>query len=519
MLATRDDGSVGSSSGSRSRRAIWLATALILGLATLGSAAWMPRVVFSAPIVPTIDRWAVVIADTAVYTLLVLGILGALALLAGRRPLLAVAAALAILAASRIALVASIDAPLVSDWAHYHRLALGVLRGAPLLADTPMGYPILLALAYRVGGISVGSGEALNVLASILTGILVAVWVWRAAGGRAAALAVGILALLPSHLFFTALLGSETAYGAAIVGVALLLTESIRALGAGRRRRAVVLGFACGLVLGLSAYLRTTSLVLVPAVALVPLVAGTRWRRALPVAGALVLAVAIALAPALAANRTMLDRWSVSTSTYLGWQLYIGLNGPARGGYNIADARRVDELAGGPSPRVIGYRYAAGDFDLAYLRAAIHRDEVATQLAVARLQTVDPLQLPTLARQKLMRAWSPGDAPILWVVPPGADPVVSGFGKIAAQLGWFGILALAAAWYVKERRRLPPIGLVVGAIIVPITAALLILEAQARYHEAVVPLLAGLAGIAASAWWRWVAGRRAAVTSAGGPAA
>jgi hypothetical protein len=64
-------------------------------------------------------------------------------------------------------------------------------------------------------------------------------------------------------------------------------------------------------------------------------------------------------------------------------------------------------------------------------------------------------------------------------------------------------------WYVIERRRLPALGLVVGAIIVPITAALLILEAQARYHETVVPLLAGIAGIAASGWWRWMAARRA----------
>jgi len=74
------------------------------------------------------------IAIAAVYACVLIGVLGTLAVVARRFKRLAAVAAVLLLILVRLAASAGIDAPLISDWEHYHQLALGTLRDAPLLA-------------------------------------------------------------------------------------------------------------------------------------------------------------------------------------------------------------------------------------------------------------------------------------------------------------------------------------------------------------------------------------------------
>ena len=416
--------------------------------------------------------------------------------IARRRPAAALIVAMTVLASTRLGLTALVDAPVVSDWGRYHRLALGALQGAPPVADIPMGYPILLGAAYRLGGVSVASGEALNVALSIGAAGCLAAWVWLVAGGRPAALAVTVLALTPSNAFFATLLASENAFAVAVSAVVLGATLMLRTLAHGRGAESLLSAVVVGTALGLAAYVRTTSFALLPLFAAMPLVVRIPVRRAVLVPLTVLLAAAVALVPVVAWNRAITDRWSVSTSQYLGWQLYVGLNVEKRGAYNTDDELRVNSRVPGKRRSVSG-EYAAGRLDPSAVKQAVERDAVAMELATERLRE-DATRIPLMLPFKFARAWGSGDNPVTWalsVEPERADRRLAAAAHLGSQLWWTALLAVGTAWFVRERRRRPEYGYAVSAVVLPIAFALLLLEAQARYHEPVVPLLAGLAGI------------------------
>ncbi|CAN5696477.1 hypothetical protein BH23CHL8_BH23CHL8_12370 [soil metagenome] len=58
------------------------------------------------------------------------------------------------------------------------------------------------------------------------------------------------------------------------------------------------------------------------------------------------------------------------------------------------------------------------------------------------------------------------------------------------------MLALAAWWLLRRGRDAPLAGLIVSAVVVSVALSLLVLQVLPRYHEYVVPLVAGLAGMA-----------------------
>ena len=477
----------------RAAAILWSATAAVLALALAASV--LTVVVVARRIRPEIVPATLLVAAAApIAAALIIGV----GTIARRRPRAALVAAMALLLATRLGLAVLIDAAVVSDWGRYHRLALGALQGAPPIADVPMGYPILLGAAYRVGGVSAMSGEMLNVALSIAAAGCLAAWLWLIASPRAAALGVAVFALTPSNVFFVTVLASENGFSLVVTVVVLAATVMLRALGHGRQRASLILAVIVGCALGLGACVRTTSLALLPLVAVLPLVVVGSPRRSVPLAGVVVLATVVTLAPVIAWNRVTLDRWSASTSLYLGWQLYVGLNVEKYGGYNVDDQDRVNRRVGDDGTwRAVSREYAAGRFDPLPVRQAAERDAVAMALAVERLRR-DATRIPLLLPFKFARAWAPGDYPVrtaLDIEPRHVDRRLAAAAHLGSQLWWIGLLAAGTAWFVRERRRRPEHGFAVSAVVLPMAIGLLVLEAQARYHEPVVPLLAGLAGI------------------------
>ena len=447
------------------------------------------------------------IAIAVVYACVLIGVLGTLAVVARRFKRLAAVAAVLLLILVRLAASAGIDAPLISDWEHYHQLALGTLRDAPLLADLPMGFPIILGLAYRLGGVSISSGEGVNVLASIGTGILLAVWVWRWAGPVASALAVGLLALTPSQVLHTVLLGSESWFCTAVVAGALGASEMFRA--ASVHQRSSILWAACtGAAFGIAYWMRATALPILVAFTLLPVVL-LPLRRAAGHGVVIAISGGLILAPIAAANMTLLERPSISNSLYLGWQLYVGTNVDSGGTYSNLDELRLEAALDIPSVNVPA-EFANGNVRPAVLRAAAKRDEVAMELAIERLSSIEVPQLPRLFANKLLVAWGRADNAASWAFDRGtvAPGVSSAVAHIASQMAWTISLFLSAAWLIIERRRRPVAGLVVAAITLPVFASTMILEAQSRYHEPVVPLVTALAG----AWIASVVGGSSSVS-------
>jgi hypothetical protein len=474
---------------------IWAGGGLVVAAAAIVSVAGL---VVEARSAAAADR-VPIIAGTLGLVGVAIVVLAAIWSLASMRPRAGVIAAFGVLIAVRIAAMYAWDAPLVSDWLHYHNLALGAMRGAPPVADVPMGFPMALGLAYSIGGVSIAAGEALNLAASIVTGVLIAAVVRWSAGMRAAALAVALFAIAPSQVFFGLLLGSETLFATATVAIALLATAVVIALDRRRWTAAIALGVACGIALGLATYVRATALAFTPLVALIPLLGVREWRRAVPPAVAIVLAAVVTLGPVIAWNRSLLGTWSPSTSLYTGWQLYVGANVATVGAYNAEDAARVDALVPGYQSRLIGREYAAGIFNPSTYRLHAARDAVALRLAATRFKS-DGLRFVAVLPLKFGRGWGRADDPVFWVLDRGTGqtPVAGSVMHLAAQLWWLCVTLIVAAWYVLERRRRPLLGLVTAVVVIAIAVSIELLESQSRYHEPVVPLFAAIAGVALS---------------------
>ncbi len=470
-----------------------------------------------------------VIAPIAVVGLVAMGVLVvvAVALVGRTRPTAALLAAGAVFVVVRVGLLIAFTAPLVSDWLAYHDLAIGWTLGAPILANRSMGYPILLGTAYDVAGIDPTVGEVLNLVVAAVGALLLAILVETVASRRAAAIAVVLLAVAPSQAFFTLLLGTETLYANTLVAIALLYLLLLVDIRNGRGSgRTILVAATVGAFLGVSAYVRATSLGLIPVFVAIPFCVG-RWRLALGVGVAITLAAAVTLLPITLANKSWIDRWAPSTTMFGAWQLYLGLNVDQGGRFNQADVKRLDTIV--PRPSTVHSQYAQGVFDPALLRLAAQRDDAAFQLAIDRLRA-NALRLPFVLPLKVVYAWGPADSASTWVVPtdgPG-DVRLGRTLQTVSQVWWVAVLAGAVLWFVRSWRDAPTVGVVFGAIVVPIALSLLVLEVQPRYHEYVVPLIAGLAamaplsGLRSAASWRHgrlpasphPAGRRGTTTTA-----
>jgi len=192
-------------------------------------------------------------------------------------------------------------------------------------AHYPVGFPAMVAIAYRAFG--VGPWSAM--LPSVLLGTLGAVAVLAAArgAGRRMAVACGLMfALHPALVTYTPALMTE---GITASLLAIAMAFAIRA-----QRRSLLAAAGLGLTIGLLTYVRPQNVIFAP---LLPLLAGLArersWRslrRAVPGA-ALALAVALALvAPWTYRNCTEMGRCAL-VSVNGGWNLLIGTDQDAGG--------------------------------------------------------------------------------------------------------------------------------------------------------------------------------------------
>ena len=199
----------------------------------------------------------------------------------------------------------------------------------------------------------------------------------------------------------------------------------------------------------------------------------------------------------MSANRDLLDRWSPSTSLYLGWQLYIGSSIAHEARYNVDDVATLDAAAPGYRVGDLATEWSTGRFDPETLRAAATRDDVALTLARERIADAGP-RLLGLVPTKVVNAWGPADDAAFWTLArgPQSDRLARAVAAVASQIWWVLVLGIALVGLHRRARGTRQALLIVSAFLVPLALGLLVLEAKGRYHEPVVPLLAGLAAIA-----------------------
>jgi hypothetical protein len=488
------------------RRSAWLilgdaltiAGALILLVALVASQPFLVEMVQRLLDVPGLRLTPAPGVVAAGVVILVGAVIVVGAPLGSRRPSWALAAAFGAFVLIRVIAALMLDGPLISDWLLYEQLARGAAQGAPPIADVPMGYPYLLAAGYALLGRDAPVGELLNVGLACAGAALLAVLVERLADRRAAAIAVLVLAICPSQVLYGVILGTEVAYATALVAFALLATLIVhRIQGVGPDRVVLVIAGLAGLLLGASAYVRATSFAIAPFFVLLPVLATGRLRAVAPAMAVMCLAAAIALIPAVSANRDLLDRWSPSTSLYIGWQLYVGSGIEHEGRYNLDDVATLDAAAPGYRVGDLAAAWSAGRIDPEILRAAAIRDDVAMTLALERIADVGP-RLLGIIPTKVANAWGPADDAAFWTLArgPQSSRLARAVAAVASQGWWVLVLGAALFGLYRRARGAREALLIVSAFLVPLVLGLLVLEAKARYHEPVVPLLAGVAAIA-----------------------
>jgi 4-amino-4-deoxy-L-arabinose transferase-like glycosyltransferase len=197
----------------------------------------------------------------------------------------------------------------------------------------PVGYPALLGvvewIAQRLPGEHLlGAALALNIVAGTAAIGLIGLLGERIFNRRTGTIAATVVALLPSFVFHTAAVLSETVFNAMIAGALLVLCwkpwrepwSTARTIG------------AAALVAG-AALIRPVALVLVPVVLI------AWWlgeRRVLPIRRSVIFVVAVlaVLAPWLARNWSVSGRPTLAAST--GDNLCIGNNPDATGAFNLS---------------------------------------------------------------------------------------------------------------------------------------------------------------------------------------
>jgi hypothetical protein len=195
-------------------------------------------------------------------------------------------------------------------------------------AHYPVGYPALLALAYRLVGASGAVAMTVNALLGTAGAFAAYTLVDDESAPRWRPLVAGLLvALHPALVPYTAALMTEGVTAALLVVAAALAT---RARSANVGRAAAPWIVATGVAMGVATLVRPQSLVLAPILGALAAPAITGWGRARLARAAIVTALALAcVAPWTARNCFRMHRCAL-VSVNGGWNLLIGAQ--SRGG-------------------------------------------------------------------------------------------------------------------------------------------------------------------------------------------
>lgn len=192
---------------------------------------------------------------------------------------------------------------------------LGVTQGAGYLA-TPF-WPGFMAAVHALCGPGLRPVRLANALVGALTCVVIWATARRLFGPRVAACAGLLLAVAPPSVYLAGVLYIENFYTLWLAVVAYTLTRLSEQPDWGRAAVA-------GLALGAATLCRSAVLMLIPFVALVPLLArGTDWRRRLMLTGLMWLTAAAVIAPWTARNWAVFGRL-VPVSTGGGLTLWRG---------------------------------------------------------------------------------------------------------------------------------------------------------------------------------------------------
>lgn len=349
----------------------------------------------------------------------------------------------------------------------------------------PPGYSVYLAGFYKLFGAGVDVARIANLVAGMLTVPVVYLIGARLLGPREGLLGALLAAVLPSLIFWSPVLLSETFF-TFIFALALLLV--VDALRGGGGRLVVPEAALAGAVIGLAVLVRGQALVLLP-IAIIWWSLGSAAPRTTLIAGAVaVLATMLVLTPWTLRNLSRFDE-PVLLSTNFGYNLRIG-HAP------YANGRFVDPV------------------DLYELIDPGENLELTLNSEGARLALDYALDNPNreldLSLDKVRWLWSPDTDVVLWLESFGLTPMGATSRSLVqwtVQLGHWAALALLVPAVLTLGLRHRAI-MLAGLLSLGWTAVHIVFFGEPRYHLPLLPLLLPLSAAGALALWDRLASRR-----------
>ena len=307
----------------------------------------------------------------------------------------------------------------------------GFLAGGDATAFWPPGFSFVLGIAYAVFGESLSVARTVNVVAGALT-VIPIYFIGRRLSGDAVGLTSAVIAaVLPSLVFWTPLLFSETMFTLVFASALALL---LHCSNEDREFRPLPLA-ALGLLIGLAALLRGQALILIPMAVIWSALPARRLRPMLTSLIILCVAVALVVAPWTVRNLVQMDA-PIGLSANFGYNLRIG-HAPYSTGRYIVPQDLWDAEPG------ITFREREGLFnDIGRERAIEYALE-------------HPLDELALAGDKIAWLWRPDSDVLGWVTSFGQRPLPNGAWeplRLLLDVSYLAVMAAAA------------IGLVLGPI-------------------------------------------------------
>ena len=260
--------------------------------------------------------------------------MGSLSVLSSHRALLVVLAAGLVL---RIAFVLLHQRPVVSDEKEYDQLAKSIVndasyavRGVPT-AYRPVGYPVFLAMTYAAAGHRPVAAKILQALLDSLTALFLFL-IGRSHSYRAGIIVAFLWSLYLPAILYTNLLLTESL-------TVFLITLSLFVFLKKHNQNSIYPFLICGFLMGTAILVKPT---LLPFPFLFLLIAKKVSIPRLQLA-LLPLAAIIVIAPWMTRNLFVLDTLSLSTN--IGINLYVGNNPSATGAYRGTFAEELSDTS------------------------------------------------------------------------------------------------------------------------------------------------------------------------------
>lgn len=358
---------------------------------------------------------------------------------------------------------------------------LGASATQPASNYSP-GVPLLAGGLYAVTG---GVHERLARLALALIGTLAVLFAYligrRLSGPLAGLVGAAVVALYPALLEYHGMLMGEPLAASLLSGavLAMLWAADIR-----------VRWLVPGILLGMLALVRPEYIAIALPIAVVILARGgwDGWRASLGQALVLLVGLALVVAPWTVRNAVVLDRF-VPVSTGGGQVLFAGSYMPSGGDPERVGAEVLERHPGLEREFPRGARLEQILAGLAKQRyPEIESDAALARMGRERLWddvSERPVEYGGFVAAKVWRIWSHGPRDVM------REPVWTVFHLLLVAFGLLGIALLA-----RQRRWE---ALLIGVVLLSVTATGALLVASPRRVLVTIPLVAALAGVGMTA--------------------